>query len=536
VEVFLIKAVRGHCDPRRFALFEGAGCLRHSGRGERVEANYAFVGYDKSGLNSQSDALEVLDLTNPTQPMRVGSSVSGRVTDVKVSGDYAYVAGGQGLTVLDIRDPANPTPVAEVGVNGRIVIQGNLLLSKSGNTLLLTDVSDPAEPTLQGGSDEAVLDTGITALVGNHALIAHTDRLRILDVSDPASPRSVGRYRSTGFLMDMVVVGNHAYLAVDGGWSTGGLEVLDISEPASPQRISYTDIGGPAQHLAVSGSRAYLSGSWFSSSPPTGPMRNSLHVIDISDPADPQRVGWSYTGTSGSRCSVAISNDRAYVAGGSDGLRLIDVSDPTLPRQLGRVSGINMALFVTVNEQRAYVLSSDPDGWATVEILDVSAPSNPVWVGRIDRALGDDFDYIFADGRYAYLTGLNNGSHIRVVDVSNPANPLKIAEYTRDYSEFLPRSVIRSGDHLYVADMPWFLQILRLDDFPVSVRLTVSIADGSLRVRWPSNAAAGLLEQSPDAFTTTWDPVPGTPQLNGDGYELSLPLNGPARFFRLRKP
>jgi hypothetical protein len=215
---------------------------------------------------------------------------------------------------------------------------------------------------------------------------------------------------------------------------------------------------------------------------------------------------------------------------------MIDVSNPTLPRQAGRASGIDMAFFVTVNEGRAYVRSRDSDDWDTVEILDVSTPIDPVWLGRIDRTLGDGFDHILVDGRYAYLSGLNNGSHIRVFDVSDAAHPSKVAEYTRDYSEFLPLSVMQSGDHLYVADKPWFLQILRLDILPLSLRLNLTVAGDSMLIRWPSNTTGGVLERSSGLLGTAWDPVPGTPQLHGDEFELSVPTQGPARFFRLRKP
>jgi len=497
-----------------------------------IAGNYAFVGYNNSGPNSRRDALEILDIGNPTQPTRVSSAVPGVVTDVKVSGDHAYVARQGALTILDIRDPANPTQVKSVPLDGRLSLQGNLLLSKSDNTLVLTDVSDPTDPKPQGTYNEAQLQIGITAVIGNHCFIAHGVWLRILDVSDPTRPRSVGRYRANAFLRDMVVVGHHTYLAVDGGWDAGGLdglEVIDVSEPASPRRISFLEFSGPAWRLAVSGNRAYVSGS--------SSFGNTLHVIDISDPADPRRLGGSNTGATMAGSTVAVSGDTVYVAGGDDGLRMIDVSNPALPRQLGRVSGINVALFVTVNEGRAYVGSLDSEGSGTLEILDVSASTNPVWLGRIDPALGyEGADYIFVDGPYAYLTGLNNGSHIRVFDVSDPASPSNVAQYTRDYAEFLPLSVMRSGDHLYVADGRWSLQILRVDNLPVSIRLTVTTADGSLRVRWPFNVATGLLEQSSDVLATTWDPVPGTPQLDGDGYELSLPLSGPAQFFRLRKP
>jgi hypothetical protein len=57
-----------------------------------------------------------------------------------------------------------------------------------------------------------------------------------------------------------------------------------------------------------------------------------------------------------------------------------------------------------------------------------------------------------------------------------------------------------------------------------------------LVVTWPSTATGFVLEGSPEVTHTSWSPVPGTPRLNGDEFELSVPTDDPARYFRLRKP
>ena len=67
--------------------------------------------------------------------------------------------------------------------------------------------------------------------------------------------------------------------------------------------------------LALSGNYAYMA------SDPGG-----LQVIDVSDPANPQRVG--RCDTSGSALDVAVSGNYAYVADGNAGLQVIDVSNP----------------------------------------------------------------------------------------------------------------------------------------------------------------------------------------------------------------
>ena len=59
---------------------------------------------------------------------------------------------------------------------------------------------------------------------------------------------------------------------------------------------------------------------------------SGLRVIDVSDPAHPTEVGSWDTGT-GRR--VAVSGTYAYVAAGGGGLRVIDVSDPAHPTEVG---------------------------------------------------------------------------------------------------------------------------------------------------------------------------------------------------------
>ena len=65
------------------------------------------------------DAVEVLDISDPTNPSTVGSIVDDATTElngarfITVSGNYAYVAGGidDGIEILDISDPTKPTHV-----------------------------------------------------------------------------------------------------------------------------------------------------------------------------------------------------------------------------------------------------------------------------------------------------------------------------------------------------------------------------------------------------------------------------------------
>ncbi len=76
--------------------------------------------------------------------------------------------------------------------------------------------------------------------------------------------------------------------------------------------------------------------------------------------------------TPGYARDVAVSGGRAYVADGKSGLRIIDVSDPANPREVGRSEGRRSARTISVSGSYAYV-----GDYAGLSVFDVSIPSSP---------------------------------------------------------------------------------------------------------------------------------------------------------------
>jgi len=93
-------------------------------KGVNVAGNYAYVADGLSGL-------QVMDITDPTAPVIVGSvDTSGYAKGVNVAGNYAYVADGySGLQVMDITDPTVPVIVGSMDTPGKsaysVTVAGN---------------------------------------------------------------------------------------------------------------------------------------------------------------------------------------------------------------------------------------------------------------------------------------------------------------------------------------------------------------------------------------------------------------------------
>jgi len=118
---------------------------------------------------------------------------------------------------------------------------------------------------------------------------------------------------------------------------------------------------------------------------------------------------------------VAVAGSFGYVADGSQGLRVIDVSTPEAPVEVGAVDTPGVAYGVAVAGGYAYVA----DGSQGLRVIDVNTPSVPVGIAFVDtpgvaRAVA-------VVGGYAYVA--DGGGGLRVIDVSTPSAPVEVGFY-----------------------------------------------------------------------------------------------------------
>ena len=287
-------------------------------------------------------------------------------------------------------------------------------------------------PVLKGTYDTSG-DAIDVVISGNHAYVAdQRSGLQVIDISNPASPRLVGTYDTSGVATDVAVSGNHAYVAD----SAIGLQVIDISNPASPRLVSTYDTSDRALGVAISGNHAYVADGF-----------SGLQVIDISNPAIPRLVG-TYE-TSGAARDVAISGNHAYVADEINGLEVIDISNPAIPRLVGTYDTSGTAIDVAISGNHAYVA----DHASGLQVIDISNPASPRLVGTYDTAgfaLG-----VAISGNHAYVA--DGGSGLQVIDISNPASPALVGTYDTSGFAF---GVVISGNRAYVADFAGGLQVI----------------------------------------------------------------------------
>jgi len=335
----------------------------------------------------------------------------GQPADIAVAGNHACVALGYGgLGIFDVSNPANPVQV------GSVAIRGN----RSGGAI------------------------GVTVSGGYAFVVKGENGMDVVDVRNPARPRVVGTYR--GYCADVAVSGNYAYVAA---WNQG-LSIVDVSNAADPRRIGgySSPIGERFDWVAVSGRHAYVrSEDWTGTD-----FDYFVLAIDVTNPADCERLG-SYT-THG---SMTLAGHHIYVNEGTNGLKVIDFSDPSHPVAVGHYNHSGDYGPVAVSGGYAYLAR----GTNGLEILDVRDPSHPTRVGEYPGS----FVSLSVSGSHVYVL---NGEGWEIIDATNPTLPVRTASHP--VAEGYASAVAVSGDIAYVADFGW-LQIIDARDPHHLVRL-----------------------------------------------------------------
>jgi hypothetical protein len=116
---------------------------------------------------------------------------------------------------------------------------------------------------------------------------------------------------------------------------------------------------------------------------------SGLRVIDVSNPAAPVELG-SFI-TPGFATGVEVVGGLAYVASGTYGLWVIDVSNPAAPVEIGFLDTPGSATDVAVVGGLAYVA----DSHFGLRVIDVSNPAAPVEIGALGKPEGLSADSVF---------------------------------------------------------------------------------------------------------------------------------------------
>ncbi|WP_321506519.1 C1 family peptidase [uncultured Methanoregula sp.] len=232
-----------------------------------VSGNLTYV------ASSNSNALEILNTANPAAPVHyaslangVGGALLDTPYDLELTDDYpyAYVAssGSNALEIVNITNPAAPTHMGSVsnGVGGALLSEPQsvtvagynaFVTSKGNDALEIVDISNQSAPVHRGSlaktAGDAYLNGPVDAIISSdwkYAYVASNtgSTLDIIDVSDPAAPvyKAGISNRTAGTYLDSPTsVALYRSLAYVTSYGNDALEVVAVdSIPATGILVS----------------------------------------------------------------------------------------------------------------------------------------------------------------------------------------------------------------------------------------------------------------------------------------------------------
>ncbi len=396
-------------------------------RSVEVVGDIAYVADWTSGL-------QIIDLkVDRFDPEIVGSfNTSELAVDVQVSGGTAYVADASGgVQVIDVRVPSSPIGLGVVGVPlGAIaldVVGADVFVAAGGFGVLAFDIAEldglvsSSLLDLYAWGDSNVYNPEHTVVVGDIAYVSRNG-LHLFDVSS-GSPVLLNTFGLGTGTTSVFVSGGTAYLT-----GSTGLRIIDVRVPMNLVELGFYPTAGTAGDVFVDGNVgdgifAYIANG-----------SSGMQIVNVTDSGSPMFVG-NYAGTSVGKVEIADTGfgKVAYVIDGIDFV-ILSVADQTQPLPFGSYSTGRGTREFLIDGDYAYIASSSDFDGGRLDIVDISFPLNPAVVSSFDLFGVQSFSGAIFElnkvGSTLYITDPESG--ITMYDVTDPASPKFTGMYNKE--------------------------------------------------------------------------------------------------------
>jgi len=397
--------------------------------------NHVFI----ADNDPSSPSLIIINVSNPLSPYTVFlyPLADGRASgvDISTSGSntYAHVTNGIGLRIIDVTYPSTPTLVGSVNgfiQSGDIVVNNNYdYITNSESGIKVVDASIISNPFI---AKSLSLFGNASRINFSNSYLYVASKYGGLKIINSASAPDIFEEAKYVFSLveteDMTTYSTYLYAI-----NQDGLNIFDTSYPKNIVGVGYLPINNDKSWgiaLNQIGNYAFITGE-----------SGALRKIDISNPYNPLLIGTDSSGTSLRR--IFVQDSYAFVADYNFGLRIYDIT-PAQPVLFRSLSLTGNPFAIKLNGPYLYIACES----GGMRIIDISNPSTPLEIGHYSPS--NPVKDLDISGNYAYLALQNGG--IDVVDITNPATP----QFFNNYNSFdNPNTVNRIaifGQNAYVGN------------------------------------------------------------------------------------
>ena len=386
------------------------------------------------------------------------------VTAVTVgSSTYALVAAydDDGVQIINITDPNNPTPVASIGdgEDGFEELKGAryvttvtidsstyaLVSASADHGVQIINITTPSSPSpvahvsnaaglaLQDPRGIATLTTGSST----YALVAtHKGFVQIVNITTPSSPAPVANVRdgSGGFEalsrargITTVTLDSSTYALVAS--YDDGVQIINVTNPSEPAPVAAVL---NSQSNRLDGATGITTVTVGSSTYALVAAQNddAVQIINITDPSSPESVAFAQDGSAGfdrlrypeSIATVTFgSSTYAVVASFLDGIQIINITDPSNPSPAASVGSFDTRFGNFALPEAITAVTIDSKTY----VLVASYFSNSVPIIGVDLTLGP----VLTSATFDEGTGILETVFSDTVDVT-PSHLIDLSKMT----------------------------------------------------------------------------------------------------------
>jgi choice-of-anchor B domain-containing protein len=292
-----------HMDLNQLSLPASADYQALGAQASSAAGNWGYTSPDgrRFALTGLSDGLSIVEVTNPRASRRIAHvpGAASQWREVRTYREYVYVTteARVGLDIIDMRNPSQPRKVRSW-----------------------------TETFASAHSLWIDTDRGLLYAHGTRNASGVATGMRVLALEpDPENPREVGSFGDF-YVHDSYGRGNVLYAAAI---SNGFLAQLDVADPGRIRALSFLNTGGRFTHSAwLTDDGRYM----FTTDEQPG---RPLEGWDMRDPLAPRKVTEFIAAPGTIPHNVLVDRNRLVVSHYTEGVQLLDISNPEQPRRIG---------------------------------------------------------------------------------------------------------------------------------------------------------------------------------------------------------
>ena len=264
-----------------------------------------------------------------------------------------------------------------------------------------------------------------------------------------------------------------SYIAPDGSeyallGAKSGTAIYNIDDPENIVELAFIPGGSSNwREIIVLGDYAYVTTE-------ASGANIGMQVIDLTNLPDTATLVTNYmeTFTRGHIIQKDIFSDAPYVyvngTTATDGVHILDVSDPANPVEVGLYAP---GYYIHDCHVRGDIMFAAAFYEGTLDIVDISDPSTPTLISRFDTPGGRTHSASMSmDGKYLFVAPEQDGLRGTVWNIEDYEDPTQVATYTANLESLVHNPYIRD-DFMFISHNTEGLRVLDFADpeLPVEV-------------------------------------------------------------------